>query len=679
MASKNFMIVLVAFVLIAAVLISDNSEKISGYSESEIPKFASCTELKKTFDEARLKGGRGFGIEADILTAGATTDVTTDSTTAQSESSSTPGSVSPDFSGTNVQVEGVDEADFLKTDGKFIYQLSQGSMAISQAYPAEKAELFSLTKLDEDFNPQEMLVHGNTLILFGQTFQRILYPEPIPTPVIGLPEVSESIAPGEYYPPYYRKNFTTIQLWDVSNKGNPELKRTIDFEGQYRESRKIGSDVYFVITSYPHYAIFESETADDALVPVVRDSKENEDFEKIGECGTIGYLPPVRAESFITVASLDLDSFDSEIEKETVVGSGQNVYASTNNLYFAETTYDYVIAEPLDKRMGILPIRNTVQQTHIHKFSLDNGKIDYQGNGEAPGRILNQFSMDEFENNFRIATTTDNALINGNRTTSNNVYVLDSELNLIGSLEELAPGEQIFSARFMGSKLYMVTFQKIDPLFVIDLSEPKNPKVLGKLKIPGFSDYLHPFDDKHIIGVGKEAIEAEQGNFAWYQGLKLALFDVSDVENPVQLHQQIIGDRGTESYALNDHKAFLFDRERELLVLPVTLAEIKNKDTAKTNTFGEFVFQGSYVFNLTTENGFELRDRITHNEDDEIFTKSGHYFFGNNFSIKRALYIDDILYTVSDGKILGNSLNDLEELVKINIPVKETPVYYGFE
>ena len=239
-------------------------------------------------------------------------------------------------------------------------------------------------------------------------------------------------------------------------------------------------------------------------------------------------------------------------------------------------------------------------------------------------------------------------------------------MNTIGKLEDLAPGEKIYSARFMGKKAYMVTFKKVDPLFVIDVSEPTNPRVLGKLKIPGYSDYLHPIDETHIIGVGKETIESSYGEFAWYQGMKMAIFDVTDVENPKEMHKIVIGDRGTDSYALDDHKAFLYDKDKELLVLPITLAEIPEEqkkplgEESISPTYGEPVFQGAFVYRLTLENGFEERGRITHISDEEELKRG--YYYGDEYSVKRALYIGNVLYTLSDKMLKANDLQSLEDL-----------------
>ena len=205
----------------------------------------------------------------------------------------------------------------------------------------------------------------------------------------------------------------------------------------------------------------------------------------------------------------------------------------------------------------------------------------------------------------------------------------------------------------------------MDPFFTIDLSDPHNPKILGELKIPGYSDYLHPFDEDHIIGVGKDTVESEYGNFAWYQGLKIALFDVSDFENPKEVSKILIGDRGTDSPALYDHKAFLFDKEKELLVIPVRLCEISDEikeqyDNYTGSMYGEFTFQGAYVYSLSIENGFEYKGRVTHLSDEDML-KSGYYAYWGS-SILRSLYIDNVLYTISDGMVKMNNLETLDEI-----------------
>jgi uncharacterized secreted protein with C-terminal beta-propeller domain len=213
----------------------------------------------------------------------------------------------------------------------------------------------------------------------------------------------------------------------------------------------------------------------------------------------------------------------------------------------------------------------------------------------------------------------------------------------------------------MGDKCYLVTFKKTDPLFAIDLSDPASPKVLGSLKIPGYSDYLHPYDENHLIGVGKETVEASEGNFAWYQGIKLSLFDVSNVNEPKQLSKYVIGDRGTDSPVLSDPKAFLFDKSSGLLVIPVNLAEIDTTAaTPAPNAYGTMVWQGAYVFSLTLNDGFVLRGNVTQIENDISLQNSDYWIY-------RTLYIGNTLYTVSNAKVQLNSLKDLALIAEANL------------
>ena len=223
----------------------------------------------------------------------------------------------------------------------------------------------------------------------------------------------------------------------------------------------------------------------------------------------------------------------------------------------------------------------------------------------------------------------------------------------------------------MGKRCYMVTFKKVDPLFVIDLSDPKKPGVLGKLKIPGYSDYLHPYDENTLIGIGKETVEAEEGDFAWYQGVKISLFDVGDIGNPKELAKYVIGDRGTDSPVLQNHKAFLFSKSKNLLVIPALVAEVdpeKYAGEVPPDAYGDYVNQGAFVFDISTDRGIILRGTITHIEDPQEFLKSG-YWFDSFYSVERSLYIEDVLYTISQGMIKINNFDDLSEVGRVELPI----------
>src|SRR3989338_6161850 len=600
-------LVVLGVLFVAVLVVPEPKERPS----VPMAKFESCSAITAAFRESAQNFRGGI-----IYEMGGIMPVM---------SSATGGAKADSYSTTNVQVVGVDEADIVKNDGKYIYVVSGNKLIIADAYPAESAVILSSTELGENITPQEMFIGEDSVLVFASSY-------------VQQYDKQGEIGGDVIYPSF---STTVAQLWDVSDRENPILEKSAEFEGSYLTSRKIGSTAYFVINSYPDYWIYDYEgDFNDIIVPQYRelnakeiDSGREKEFAPIAKCGEIAYFEPIDRKSVVTIASMDIDDSDAEVKKQTVVASGQNVYASLDSLYLAEVNYNYgfIITFIGD----VMPPENP-EETIIHKFALKDGDVSYLGFMEAPGHILNQFSMDEFNGYFRIATTKGEVSRAGGGST-NNIYVFNSDLNMAGKLEGLAPGEKIYSARFMGEKAYLVTFKKVDPLFVIDLSNPEKPAVLGKLKITGYSDYLHPIDETHIIGLGKEALEADEGDFAWYQGIKIAIFDVSDVENPKEMHKTVIGDRETDSYALYDHKAFLYDRGKDLLVLPILLAEINEAqypDGVEKNTYGDYTFQGAYVYNLTLENGFELKGRITHlDEDDESLGKSGYYYDSTN-SIK---------------------------------------------
>jgi len=331
---------------------------------------------------------------------------------------------------------------------------------------------------------------------------------------------------------------------------------------------------------------------------------------------------------------------------------------SADHLYLTYTSYDYSFSI-----LGSSSYDEMSEKTKIHKIKLSNDDITYVASGEVPGRLLNQFSMDEHNSYFRIATTT-GYIWNEDQPSQNHVYVLDENLNTISSINDIAPGEELYAARFMGNTSYLVTFKNTDPFFTIDLSDPLNPKLLGELKLPGYSDYLHPFDEDHIIGIGKDTVASDDPNFAWYQGVKLALFNVSDIDNPVLVDTEVIGDRGSSTPVLSDHKALLFDKNKQLLTLPVSVYEISDEDKKdyenNPGTYGRFQYQGAYVFTVTSE-GFSFRDRITHLNQSFLDALQNHSWYRGSDErfIHRTLYIDNVLYTISKAVIQAHTLDDV--------------------
>lgn len=519
-----------------------------------------------------------------------------------------------EYSTTNIQVEGVDEADIVKTDGTYLYIVAESTIYIVRAYPPETAQLVSSIALQGVVNG--IFVKDDTLVVFQHEvgsygFEERLY----------------------YNPFYYTSQHTSILIYDLEDRLTPSLAKNVTVDGSYFNSRMIGDHVY-VIVNYP--AVLNNETI---FLPEFQYGNKSSEIA----ASTIYHTDqPDAYDLFTMIVALDLQNLHAEPAIETfLLGSTSCLFVSQNNIYLTSATY-------------------SPSGTNIHRIHIGDGSIAYQADGFVPGYVLNQFSMDENNEYFRIATSDGMA---------NNVYVLDTELAIRGRLEGLAPREDIYSARFRGNRCYLVTFRKIDPLFVINLTDPANPQVLGKLKIPGYSDYLHPYDENHVIGVGKETIPAEDGDFSWYQGVKISLFDVSNVSSPKEVAKYEIGDRGTESPVLQDHKAFLFSKSQNLLVLPILLAEIDESQYptgVSPYMHGEYVYQGAYVLNISPDGGITLRGRVTHLDNASDLLFSG-YYYASPYSVKRSLYIEQVLYTISDKKVKANHLETLDEITVIEL------------
>ncbi len=635
MDKKIISLGIVAILLISSILAGCQETPVE---DSGLQTFKSGQQLLDALEEARdsRNSGGWFGEEMKVMSL-----ETTASDAAAPQASG-------DYSETNVQVQGVDEADIIKTDGEYIYIIMNQRLIITKADP--NAEILYEENLDS-FEPSELFLQDDKLLLIGYSN-------------------NYHKNQGKLVPDNYIERPLTVQIYDISDKAEPELVKSLDYEGNYISSRKVDDYVYLAFSTYPRYRA-EPILCEEVLPRV---SEDDEIAMPITKCTDISYTEPIQAQAFITLTSINIENGDTE--SETILGSGGEVYSSLNNFYITQASWQgYYIYEGSEE-----------VTTVITRFEIDDGEITYKATGSVPGTILNQFSMDEYDSNFRIATT-----IRGyseNRDTSvNNVYILNEDLETIGSIEDIAPGESIYSARFMGERAYLVTFKHVDPLFVLDLSDPEDPEILGKLKIPGYSDYLHPYDETHLIGIGKEvdeSIDADKVHtegavyYTAIQGIKLAIFDVSDVENPIELHKEVIGDRGSDSLAGTDHKAFLFDKEKGLLVIPVQVAELKEGQSKGDQ--GEFTFQGAYVYDISLEDGFDLRGKVSHIDDEETYEKSGYYMDWRS-QIQRSLYINNVLYTLSQQRLQLNDLNTLERIETLDFEVPENNYYpyYGIE
>jgi len=517
------------------------------------------------------------------------------------------------YSTTNNQVAGVDEADIVKTDGRRIYTVSDGEVVVLDAYPPSDAAV--LARIPTTGVIAGLFVNGDRLVVLES----------------GTASGSDDYYRGGSAAYYLRP--TRVLVYSVADPAAPALVRSVEVSGGYVGARMIGDYVYLVAQDYAYTS---------GSLPTITVDGGARTLTARG----VGYFPDSQGGTIATVTAVRLAGAEGPAYEAFLTSGTSQIYVSAGSVYIAGS--EYAAGDWWNP---------PAESSTIHRVSIDAGTVRYACSVRVPGTILNQFSMDEYDGYLRVATTVGH-VARGGGDSRNNVYVADPALEPVGSLEGLAPGEQIHSARFMGDRAYLVTFKKIDPLFVIDLSDPRAPRVLGYLKVPGYSDYLHPYDATHVLGIGKDT--HDMGDFAWYQGLKVSLFDVSDVEHPAELATYRIGDRGTNSEVLQDHKAFLFIPARSLVVLPVYLYEVdpdRYAGEAPPEAYGEFVWQGAYVLSVTLD-GIALRARVSHGADPG----TSPY---DPTAIRRSLYIEDVLYTVSRAWVYGHDMDTFAEVASV--------------
>lgn len=570
---------------------------------------------------------------------------------AQSSSSSSSDSITKDFSTTNIQVENVDEADITKTDGDYIYSISENNVIITDVINPKEIKIVATMKSNDESIPEDLILYKNELV------------------VISTKTDKNSSS-------YYNYNDTIVKIYNIDTKTNPILIKSYELNEPYYTSRCINNMLYVISSG-------KLRKEDNKII---RNYKEDKIEHEI-ELENIKYLKDVKTNKQTLISVVDLDNAKADINVSSYLIDISNAYVSEKSIYLLDEKYDYnSYAPPISTVFGLKGIigvftyddENEISsgyKTEIYKFDITkDGNVAYNTKNEIEGKTINQYSLDEQNGHLRIALY-DN---NGAR-----VAICDENLKQIGVSSYVGKGEKMYSSRFMNNKAYLVTYKTIDPLFVIDLSNETKPQVLGELSIPGYSTYLHPYDENHLIGIGMETEEIVNKNSsgkvisttARIIGMKMALFDVTDVNNPVQISQTIIGDKRTTSAILTNPKALLFSKERELIAIPVNNYredfEIKSSsDTyssivnAYTNYDKSYIAEGYFVYKINIEEGFNLKGIITH--ENSTKNKSSYYYY-NRSKLLRGLYIDDNLYTISEIAIKVNNLETLELIDELKI------------
>ena len=549
-----------------------------------------------------------------------------ESATAESDTSSeTSGSDnSSAVSETNTQVEGVDEADIIKATQDYTYFVRDGEVTITSNAAPDAEVVASIS--EQNFRPNQLYVTGDQLVVIGhgQFFNEAEFEK-------------YDIAPSLFY-----GGTAEVRLYDISEPSNPTFERNIQLSGHANTSRVIDGHLYVVANHHTYLDPREEKEMD--VRPFIYDSSIHEEPVRM-QYDSIRYFPKKSVNNFMTLASIPLHQSESKVSIESYLGASEDVYVSKNNMYVTSTE---VKRSEKNDEMRIEDIHTNVKQ-----FSLNEGTVTFKNEQQVPGRVLNQFSMDERNEVFSIATTTGDRW-RSETPSENHLFTYDLSLNRLGSVEGLAEGERIYSARFIEDRAYLVTFEQVDPLFVIDLKDPKNPNVLGKLKIPGFSNYLHPLGDHHVLGFGRQTKLVDNPNggdpFVRTTGLKISMFNVEDVTNPVEQDSVVIGGYGSSELNYN-HKALYWHPEKNLFGLPVNAY----------NPDEETHFNGAYLFEVNKQSGLREKANITLQPEGE---KNWYYSF------RRMISVGNDLYAFSDKNMKAYDLTNMDVLQELRFPTQ---------
>lgn len=627
---------------------------------ADLYRFSSCGEMRAyitdTWTEQLAQSYYGYGYYGG--------GVAEDDALADEDSSGGGGDARgpTDYSETNTQEEGVDEPDMIKTNGEHIFVVHQQELTVVDSWPAEETAV--IANLPLVGWPYAAFLHEDQLVVLAYDYNDDVFTD---------------------HEEDWYSEASRVTVIDVSDPSAPVIEEEIQLEGHMGDARRIGDDVYIVTNDWgdlpypllsrlwedpdglglpePDWDASEDEmkadieVAKEILRPIVaeavasvpterllpRYSTDGVTAEPLMDCRDLYHPEVVNSTSTLSMIHLDLANLDAGPSGTGLMSDGWTVYASQDHLYVSQTSWSWSFWRDDDVDV----------ETRIHRFSLEGDDSVYEGSGSVDGWLLNQFSMSEHDDYLRVATSEMNWW-GAESDPANNVFVMGMEegaLKVVGEINGIAPGEQIFAARFMGERGYLVTFEQIDPLFTLDLSEPTNPRVIGELKIPGFSSYLHPIGDDHLLAVGMDG--TDDGRIT---GFAVSLFNISDFANPaLQDKFTLSGTDWSSSESLWDHHAFTY--HRDVLAVP---AYSYGYET------GEY-FSGLLSLSVDTDTGLSEIGRIDHKDlvrDSECLyggdADCGDYYW--YAWMRRGVIIEDNLYSISDYGVKVTNLNDPAEV-----------------
>jgi inhibitor of cysteine peptidase len=569
-------------------------------------------------------GGINGGIFAGLAAPGA-----------EAVPSAAASSSSPSFTGTNVQVQGVDEPDIVKTDGTHLFvatngtgsSSSSGSVTIMDAYPPNSTSVLSTVTLP-GAQVLGLEVAQDRLMVIDQRYANTTY--------IGL------------------------LLYNTSALASPKLMENETVAGNYIAARLAQGYLYAVVQQ-PSYH-FDDQGNATGVMPYV---SANGDTTALSPSSV--YYTPNNSQigDYTMIISVGMSS-GAVSTLSVLTGPSSTVFVSTSNIYVVYSNYrEYADADNIPGDVfsgGVITSVGQEQNSTIFRASYSNGTVAVQAVGSVPGSVLNQFSMNEYDGYFQVATSRI-ATINGNATESDDVYVLNQNMSQVSALQNIAPGENLYAVRFVGDMGYVVTFEQIDPLFAISFADVTHPVILSALKVNGYSDYLQPLFSNYLLGVGKDTVASSTGNFAYYLGLKLSLFHVAANGSSSDVQDYMIGDRGTDSPVLTNHLALTYDPANNVTVIPVLLAKLSGSQQGSSENpppEGNPVWQGAYLFRVNST-GFTLLGTVSQYPASMNYGDSPD----NGLQIERSVIIGNYLYTVSQSEVMVSSLSSLSTVATV--------------
>jgi hypothetical protein len=590
------------------------------------------------------------------------------------------------YTDTNTQVAGVDEPDFVKTDGHRIFVIHGRRVEVFQSWPAEETQLIGSLEVEGD--PVSMFLAGEKLVVYSQVYFVDQDGGGGTERPAAMPSID--VAWGYGYPHSFR-TFTKISVMNI-DEDQPEVEHERYVEGYFRDARRHGDFVRTLVQAptwepqwtgdYPYMWNPEGKLYSRSFYFGLVDAWLAGRLEEIDGRELSGFLPDeyvVEGGAYVEV--------EPRCDRYLAPEPGQSTYgmtvALTTNLADQTTgdslfilgnpsviyaSHDMLVLAQFDWSWFGMGWRGE-QHTILHAFDLDQASTEYVGSAIVAGFVDNQFSIDEKDGIVRVAVTesvfaaSEGDTVSWPPTTLNRVLTLEPEGGVLverGRTPDLAEDERIFSTRYIGDRAYVVTFRQVDPLFVIDLADPTRPTVLGELKIPGFSTYMHPLSASHLLTIGRLVDE----NTGWDQGLQLQIFDVSDPTDPRQVQSHVISGY---SYAEHDHKAFVYDPVSSLLAVPV-------------DEYGTTFVSNLRLFHVSIEDGFSDAGSIDHSPlfSDCVYEELGYYHYGCGYSssMRRGIFIDSFVYALSYGGLSVHALGDVE--VPLVVEALPPPEFYPY-